>query len=202
MTELDHFFADHLRRARVMVILRGHGTERTVELCRRAWELGVDLVEIPVQGEGDLDALRAAVAAGQNAGRLVGAGTVTSPDLVDRAAAAGAVFTVAPGLDEQVLATSRAAGLPHLPGVATATEIHRALGLGLVWLKAFPALALGPSWFAAMRGPFPQVHLVATGGVDPANAPTFLDAGAAAVSLGTAFADAGAEDLRRLAADD
>jgi 2-dehydro-3-deoxyphosphogluconate aldolase/(4S)-4-hydroxy-2-oxoglutarate aldolase len=202
MISADRLFADHLDRTRVMTILRGHGVERTLELCRRAWDLGIALVEVPVQSDGDLDALRAAVRAGRDAGRAVGAGTVLTTALVEQVAAAGAAFTVAPGLDEDVLAASRAAGLPHLPGVATATEIHRATALGLVWLKAFPAAALGPSWFAAMRGPFPHVRLVATGGVDTANAAAFLEAGAAAVSLGSAFADAPEAELQALALPD
>lgn len=191
------FFATHLGRHRVLAILRGHGP-RTVELCERAWASGIALVEVPVQSPADLDALSAAVAAGRKRGRPVGAGTVLTRELVDEVAAAGAAFTVAPGLDEDVLAASEAAGLPHLPGVATASEVHRALRLGTVWLKAFPAGALGAQWFSAMRGPFPQARFVATGGVTPANAGELLAAGAAAVSLGSAFADADPEELRRL----
>jgi 2-dehydro-3-deoxyphosphogluconate aldolase / (4S)-4-hydroxy-2-oxoglutarate aldolase len=197
--DVDAFFARQLEPARVMAILRGYGPARTLELCRQAWSLGIALVEIPVQNEQDLVSLQEAVVAGAESGALVGAGTVTSPALVDRVAGAGAAFTVAPGLDEDVAKASRDALLPHLPGVATASEIHRALGLGLTWLKAFPAVSLGPAWFTAMRGPFPQVRLVATGGVDPANAAAFLEAGAAAVSLGRAFADAEPERVRGLA---
>jgi Entner-Doudoroff aldolase len=196
----DDFFAEHLSSSRVLAILRGHGADRTLDLCRRAWAVGVRLVEVPVQNADDLEAMRQAVIDGRRDGRLVGAGTVLTPALVDEVAAAGAAFTVAPGLDEDVLAASRAAGLPHLPGVATASEIHRAGRLGLSWLKAFPAAPLGPAWFAAMRGPFPDVRLVATGGVDAANAGSFLDAGAAAVSLGSAFADTDPGALRRLVA--
>jgi 2-dehydro-3-deoxyphosphogluconate aldolase / (4S)-4-hydroxy-2-oxoglutarate aldolase len=198
MTDPADFFTNHLGTTPVMAILRGHGPARTLELCHRAWELGLALVEIPVQNDDDLESLRAAVAAGRPDGHVVGAGTVTSPGLVGAVAEVGAAFTVAPGLDEEVLVASHAAGLPHLPGVATATEIHHAVRLGLVWLKAFPAAALGPSWFAAMAGPFPQIRLLATGGVDAGNAATFLDAGAAAASLGSAFADVAAEDVRRL----
>jgi Entner-Doudoroff aldolase len=193
------FFADHLARSRVLVILRGHGA-RTVELCERAWDAGVALVEVPVQGPPDLEALGAAVAAGRRRGAPVGAGTVVSADLVAQVAAAGAAFTVAPGLDEDVLAASHAAGLPHLPGVATASEISRALRLGVNWLKAFPAAALGASWFSAMRGPFPQARFVATGGVTAANARELLTAGAAAVALGSGFADTDPEELRALGA--
>jgi 2-dehydro-3-deoxyphosphogluconate aldolase / (4S)-4-hydroxy-2-oxoglutarate aldolase len=182
----------------VLAILRGYGPQRTLELCSQAWELGVELVEIPVQSAADLEALRVAVAAGAQAGRPVGAGTVRSTDLVETAAAAGAAFTVAPGLDERVAAASRAAGLPHLPGVGSASEVHRALELGFTWQKAFPAAALGTGWVSAMLGPFPQVQLVATGGIDLGNAANFLDAGAAAVSLGSAFASADPDLLRAL----
>ena len=199
MTDTDaDFFQANLAGSRVLVILRGHGAARTLELCRQAWQLGVGLVEVPVQSEEDLLALTAAVAAGRDERRLVGAGTVTSVELLAQVAEAGAAFTVAPALDAEVVAASRAAGLPHLPGVATATEVHRALQLGLTWQKAFPAVVLGSGWLSAMRGPFPQVRFVATGGVDVDNAAAFLDAGAAAVSLGTAFARADPERVRDL----
>jgi 2-dehydro-3-deoxyphosphogluconate aldolase/(4S)-4-hydroxy-2-oxoglutarate aldolase len=194
------FFGEHLGSSRVMAILRGYGPSRTTVLCQRAWDLGIGLVEVPVQSADDLVALRRAVALGRERGRLVGAGTVTSVALVEQVVEAGAAFTVAPGLDEQVVEASRKAGLPHLPGVGTATELHHALRLGLTWQKAFPAAALGTAWVSAMRGPFPQARLVATGGIDVDNARDFLAAGAAAVSLGSAFADADPEQVRALAA--
>ena len=77
----------------------------------------------------------------------------------------------------------------HLPGVATPSEIQQALRHGATWLKAFPATVLGTGWFAAMRGPFPEVNLVATGGVSAHNAADYLAAGARAVAVGSALAD-------------
>ena len=103
---------------------------------------------------------------------------------VEVAARAGAAFTVAPGLDQAVLAASVAAGLPHLPGVGTATEVHQALRAGATHLKAFPAASLGPGWIRDLRGPFPEASFVATGGIGAANAGEFLDAGAVAVGVG------------------
>ena len=100
------------------------------------------------------------------------------------------------GLDRRI-----SLGLDHLPGVATATEIQRALALGLRWQKAFPATVLGPEWFAAMRAPFPMARFVATGGITTNNARSYLDAGAAAISLGTAFADSPDEEIRALVID-
>jgi 2-dehydro-3-deoxyphosphogluconate aldolase/(4S)-4-hydroxy-2-oxoglutarate aldolase len=77
-----------------------------------------------------------------------------------------------------------------VPGVATPSEVHGATALGCRWLKAFPAVSLGPSWFSAVRGPFPDVRFVATGGITPATARSFLEAGAAAVGIGSAVANA------------
>ncbi len=174
---------------RIMAILRGLPERETVELASRAWDLGIDLVEVPVQTPDALPALRAAVAAGAERGRAVGAGTVITLEQVTAVAEAGARFTVAPGLDPAVLAASLAAGLPHLPGVATPSEIQLALRHGVDWLKCFPATALGTAWFKTISGPFPQVKMVATGGVDAYTAPDFLAAGARVAGVGTALAD-------------
>ncbi|NEB81742.1 bifunctional 4-hydroxy-2-oxoglutarate aldolase/2-dehydro-3-deoxy-phosphogluconate aldolase, partial [Streptomyces sp. SID14478] len=93
------------------------------------------------------------------------------------------------GLDAAVASASVAAGLPHLPGVATATDVQAARALGLTWLKAFPASVLGADWFRAMRGPFPEVPFVATGGMDAGNAAAYLSAGARVVAVGSALED-------------
>ena len=185
MTDLDAL----LGSTRVMVILRDLGPATTLARAEQAWAAGVRLVEVTIGTADAVDSLRTTVEAGRARGLPVAAGTVLTPDAVRAAAAAGAVCTVAPGFDPEVLAASRAAGLPHLPGVATPTDVHRAVRAGCGWLKAFPAISLGPAWFTAMRGPFPGVCFVATGGITPATAPAFLDAGARVVGLGSAGGD-------------
>ncbi|MFE2943127.1 bifunctional 4-hydroxy-2-oxoglutarate aldolase/2-dehydro-3-deoxy-phosphogluconate aldolase [Streptomyces sp. NPDC059255] len=188
-TASGQLFQDAFDTLPLMAILRGFDIARTVEVSRRAWDVGIRLVEVPVQSETAVAALRAAVEAGAERGAVVGAGTVTTVERVERAVAAGAGFTVAPGFSREVAEASLAAGLPHLPGVATASEIQQAEALGLTWLKAFPASDLGAGWIASMHGPFPEARFVATGGMNLSNTGEFLAAGAAAVSLGSALAD-------------
>ncbi|GAA3816007.1 MULTISPECIES: bifunctional 4-hydroxy-2-oxoglutarate aldolase/2-dehydro-3-deoxy-phosphogluconate aldolase [Amycolatopsis] len=183
------FFAAHLGRNPVLGIFRGLDPQRTVDMCVRAWDFGVELVEIPVQTPDAMPSLRAAVAAAAERGKSVGAGTVTTVDQLVAVREIGAEFTVAPGLHPEVVTESHRLGLPHLPGVATATEIASALALGNTWLKAFPARQLGAGWITAQLAPFPSVRFVATGGIDAGNAADFLAAGCRGVAVGSALAD-------------
>ncbi|MGO1972254.1 MAG: bifunctional 4-hydroxy-2-oxoglutarate aldolase/2-dehydro-3-deoxy-phosphogluconate aldolase [Propionibacteriaceae bacterium] len=189
MTKSGEFFSQHLRGSPVMVILRGVEPKVGVELATKAWQAGVSLVEVPIQSVRDGECLRAICDANGREGRPVGAGTITSVELAETAAELGAEFTVAPGWDPRIAERSAELGLAHLPGVATASEIQSVLKSGLRWMKAFPADALGERWFTGMRGPFPDIGLVATGGVHAGNAERLLDAGATAVALGSSFAD-------------
>ncbi|PWV47318.1 MULTISPECIES: bifunctional 4-hydroxy-2-oxoglutarate aldolase/2-dehydro-3-deoxy-phosphogluconate aldolase [Nocardiopsis] len=182
---LDGLFADHS----VLAILRGMPVRTTVELAERAWDLGVTAIEVPARDARGLEALHATVRAGAERGHPVGAGTVITPDQVRAVSEAGAAFTVAPGFDAEVMGLSEAAGMPHLPGVATPTDIQKVLRAGGHWVKAFPATSLGTDWFRAMAGPFPDVRIVATGGMDARNARQYLDAGARMVAVGSALTD-------------
>lgn len=174
---------------KVMAILRGLPPEQTADIANRAWDLGIKAVEVPIGQPEQVRSLAAAVRAGAQRGMQVGAGTVVTVSQVRAALDAGARYTVAPGFDASVLSASATAGLPHLPGVATGTEVQQARAAGCRWVKAFPAAALGAAWFSAMRGPFPDMNFVATGGLTATTAGTFLAAGARVVAVGAALAD-------------
>ena len=106
---------------------------------------------------------------------LVGAGTVVRPEQVDLAFDAGARFVVTPGFSPAVADRCAELGIPVVPGVATATEVIAALDHGLDLLKLFPAEASGGiPLLRALRGPFPDVRFVPTGGVSAANAADYL----------------------------
>jgi 2-dehydro-3-deoxyphosphogluconate aldolase / (4S)-4-hydroxy-2-oxoglutarate aldolase len=190
-TDFDQRFAS----APVMAILRGLTPHEAVTLATRAWDLGLTTVEVTIERPAAVAALHAVVAAGRERGREVGAGSVVDPEQVRTAEGAGATFTVAPGLDLRTARASVEAGLPHLPGVATPSEIQAARAAGFGWVKAFPAVVLGSTWIRAVLGPFPGLRIVATGGIDAHNAGEFLAAGAHAVAVGSALADPDQVDL-------
>lgn len=187
---------------RLMAILRGLPPHDTVDAAVSAWDAGIEIVEVPIGEASQIPALEATVRVGSQRGRAVGAGTVISRDHVARAAQAGASYTVAPGFDAEVLKASVDAGMAHLPGVATASEVQRATGAGCVWLKAFPAAVLGPAWFQAVKGPFPHAKFVAAGGLTVNNVGDFWDAGVQVAAFGSVLKEPdSAPKLRGLAGE-
>ncbi|MFQ4149290.1 bifunctional 4-hydroxy-2-oxoglutarate aldolase/2-dehydro-3-deoxy-phosphogluconate aldolase [Arthrobacter sp. LAPM80] len=175
--------------APIMAILRGLGVQRTLEVAELAWDIGVRSVEVPIQTPQDLKTLEALAQAARERGLVAGAGTVVNLGHVAQAKNCGAAFTVSPGTNLEVIQACAEAGLAHLPGVATASDIQVATGQGLNWVKAFPASVLGTSWLKAMGGPFPGLKFVSTGGMDAHNAGEFLDAGARVIAVGSALED-------------
>lgn len=180
----------------VMAIFRNKSVDESLRLAEKAWDLGIDLVEIPIQTTDAIPALEAVVRAGRERGKPVGSGTITTVEQIHVSRRLGAAFTVAPGFNHEVVRTSIELDLPHLPGVASASEIQQAVGLGCRWVKAFPATSLGAAWFVAMkRGPFPAVSFVATGGIDATSAAEYLAAGASMVAVGSSLTDANQIEL-------
>jgi Entner-Doudoroff aldolase len=195
----QNWFNDDFFKVPIIAVLRGLSPSDAVQAATRAWDAGVRHVEVTVETPAAVPTLAAVARAASDRGAAVGAGTVTSVEQLDAAAAAEASFTVSPGLDERVVRESIRRGLPHLPGVSTAGDILRAKGLGLTWVKAFPASLLGTEWVKAMKGPFPDVKFVATGGMRVATAQTYLEDGVSVVGLSAEFAsDKGAEAVKNL----
>jgi 2-dehydro-3-deoxyphosphogluconate aldolase/(4S)-4-hydroxy-2-oxoglutarate aldolase len=142
---------------------------------------GIDQVEVTIDTPGALEA----VAEAAEDGRTVGVGTVVDSEQVRAAAAAGARFVVSPGLVPEVIETALALGLEAVPGVFTATEILAATAAGARVMKLFPASCGGPSYLRALRGPFPTVGIIPTGGVRIEEVPAYLEAGATVIALGS-----------------
>ncbi|MAB91708.1 MAG: keto-deoxy-phosphogluconate aldolase [Planctomycetes bacterium] len=133
---------------------------------------GLPCAEITFRTAAAADAIRAVAKRGD---LLVGAGTVVTPEQVTEAVDAGARFVVSPGLDEGVVRRCNDLSIPVIPGVATPTEMIRAVQLGLEIVKLFPAGALGGiSYLKAVAAPFPGLRFMPTGGVSASNVREWL----------------------------
>ena len=169
---MEREVVDELGRIRVLPVLTVTDVDMAQAACRALIAGGLRCVEITFR-------TAAAAAAIERASRidglLVGAGTVLSVDQARAASRAGARFAVAPGLSEAVVSACQELELPFFPGVATASEIDRARGLGLRTLKVFPASAVGgPDFLRAVSAPFPDVRFIPTGGINPTTLREYL----------------------------
>jgi 2-dehydro-3-deoxyphosphogluconate aldolase / (4S)-4-hydroxy-2-oxoglutarate aldolase len=167
--------------AAVLAIVRFHDggdVAGTIEALARG---GMELFEITIDTPGALEAVEHAA----GSGRTMGVGTVLTADHVRASAAAGAGFVVSPGLIPEVVSVAQSLNIEPMPGVFTATEIIAATATGARVMKVFPAFCGGPAYLRALRGPFPSIPLVPTGGVRLDEIRPYLDAGAAAVALGS-----------------
>jgi 2-dehydro-3-deoxyphosphogluconate aldolase / (4S)-4-hydroxy-2-oxoglutarate aldolase len=121
---------------------------------------------------------------------LIGAGTVLDAQAAESCVAAGASFIISPGLDLETVAFCRRAGVAVFPGALTPTEILTAWKAGADMVKLFPASAVGgAAYVRAIRAPLPQIPLIPTGGVSLDTAEAFIQAGAAALGVGSDLVD-------------
>jgi 2-dehydro-3-deoxyphosphogluconate aldolase / (4S)-4-hydroxy-2-oxoglutarate aldolase len=133
---------------------------------------GIDVIEVTLRTDAGLEAIRRLTALPE---LHVGAGSVLVPDQVDQVVAAGARFVVSPGLAVEVVHRCRALDVPTLPGVATASDLMTAVGLGLSEVKFFPAGLLGgPAAIRALAAPFTRVSFMPSGGVKADNMADYL----------------------------
>lgn len=164
---------------RVLAIVRYREPGDLLEVLEALRLGGIGLLEVTLDTPGALPAIERA-----GAGAAVGAGTVRTPDEVRAAADAGAAFVVSPGLFEPVVEAARDRGIDVVPGALTPTEVARAAELGAAAVKLFPASLGGPRYVRSLRGPFPDIPLVPTGGIGVDDVAAYLEAGADVVGLG------------------
>ncbi len=171
----------------IVAIVRGDfPAHKVLEIGDALLAAPVLVMEVTLNTPGALDLiqmLRARFGINMN----VGAGTVRTVEQFDAAAAAGAQFTVAPGLNPAVVARARKTDTLHIPGVYTATEAETAHAAGSRLLKLFPANIGGPAYLKALRAPLDDIQFVPTGGIGPENAAAWAKAGAAALGVGSAL---------------
>jgi 2-dehydro-3-deoxyphosphogluconate aldolase / (4S)-4-hydroxy-2-oxoglutarate aldolase len=146
-------------------------------------EAGIRSVELTLTTPGTLDLLPRLL------GRFgdvadIGVGTVVDRGQLAAAIEAGAHYLVTPITDLDLVDAATRAGVPIVPGGLTPTELFGAWRAGAAAVKIFPANQVGPGYLGDLRGPFPDIAAVPSGGVDLPGAAAWLKAGAAAVSVG------------------
>ncbi|MDQ1546897.1 MAG: 2-dehydro-3-deoxyphosphogluconate aldolase / (4S)-4-hydroxy-2-oxoglutarate aldolase [Actinomycetota bacterium] len=172
-TVLADVVRDKLAALRVIPIVVIDDPSQALPLADALAQGGLPCAEVTLRTSAGFETIAAMAARGDI---LVGAGTVTTVEQVDRAVDSGAVFLVCPGLSVDVVRRARDRGVLILPGVATASELQSAIGEGLESVKLFPAEVLGGvKLLDALSGPFPSVRFMPSGGITIENALSYLD---------------------------
>lgn len=178
-------FLRDLEADRSLAVVRTDAISDAADLCQALADGGIRTVELTFTTPDVLTHLRRAAETVARHGASIGIGTVLTADQAKAAIDAGARFLVTPGIRPDVAAVAAAAGIPFSLGAMTPSEVAQAQDLGSDVVKLFPARQLGPGYLKDLRGPYPGVRFLPSGGIDSTNARGYLDAGAIAVCCGT-----------------
>ena len=166
----------------VAVLRAGHASEYAPVIAALAAG-GVRSIELTLSTAGVFDLLPGLISEfGEQV--EIGVGTVTTEAEAREALEAGAAFLVTPVTDVAIVRAAVESGTPVFPGGLTPTELLAGWRAGATAVKVFPASTVGPGYIAQLRGPFPDLQVIPSGGVAIEDAPAWIRAGAVAVSLG------------------
>jgi 2-dehydro-3-deoxyphosphogluconate aldolase/(4S)-4-hydroxy-2-oxoglutarate aldolase len=188
MRDLDSI----MTAAPVIPVLVIERVEDAVPVAEALVAGGLPVLEVTLRTPAALDVIRAMKTV---KGAIVGAGTVLNASLFDAAVEAGSEFVVSPGFTQAVGEAAAKSHVPLLPGVASASDIMRALDLGFTRLKFFPAMASGgiPA-LKAFSSVFGQVRFCPTGGITLETAGDWLAISSVACVGGSWLVPAGSVD--------
>ena len=172
-----------IERVGIVPVIRASSAEQAKFAAEAVCAGGIPIVEITMTVPGAVEVI---AELSRTAPRvLVGAGTVVNKEAALRCMDAGAQFLVSPGFNAGTVAVAREKDLLIMAGALTPTEVMAAWEAGADFVKIFPCSSLGgPNYIRALKGPFPQVPMVPTGGVNLETAADYIRAGATALGVG------------------
>lgn len=178
-----------LKEVAIVPVVRTSDAESAIRAVEAIAEGGIACAEITMTVPGAIRALEH-VADRFGDKVLLGAGTVLDPETARACMLAGANFFVTPSLNTATIELAKRYSKPIFPGALTPTEVLAAWQAGGDAIKVFPCSALGGAkYIKALKGPFPDIEFVPTGGVNLSTISEFLGAGCCAVGVGSELVD-------------
>jgi 2-dehydro-3-deoxyphosphogluconate aldolase/(4S)-4-hydroxy-2-oxoglutarate aldolase len=168
---------------RVVAVMRATHAREYAPVIEALAAGGVVSIELTLSTAGVFDEI-GALTERFGADVEIGIGTVTSVEHAVAAIESGAAYLVTPLTDAAIIDAAVSRGVAIYPGGLTPSELFTGWSRGGTAVKVFPASVVGPSYISQLRGPFPDIQVVPSGGIDIENAPEWIRAGALAVSLG------------------
>lgn len=179
----------HIEELGLVPVVRASSADEAMQAIEAIKAGGVNVLEITMTVPGAVKVIEK-VADKYGSDVVVGAGTVLDPETARACLLAGAQFIVSPALNLDTIAMCHRYSAPVMPGALTPTEVITAWSAGADLVKVFPCGAVGgASYIKNLKGPFPQVKMIPTGGVSLKTAADFIKAGASALGVGTDLVD-------------
>jgi 2-dehydro-3-deoxyphosphogluconate aldolase / (4S)-4-hydroxy-2-oxoglutarate aldolase len=167
----------------IIPAIRLSSVEDAIFAVEAVAENGIPVAEVTLTVPGAIDAIREL--ARKHPDLIVGAGTVPDTETAWRCLDAGARFLTSPGLDLEVVEFAQKQRVTVFPGALTPTEIMAAWKAGADFVKVFPCAPMGGvNYIRTLKAPFPDVPLIASGGVGQQTAADFFRAGVVAIGVG------------------
>jgi 2-dehydro-3-deoxyphosphogluconate aldolase/(4S)-4-hydroxy-2-oxoglutarate aldolase len=173
-----------LKKLGLVAVIRGPSPELTVDMVSALVAGGVRGIEITYTTPNAAEVVRT-LDRKFGAEILLGMGTLVEPAQAAEAAAAGARFLVSPVCEPELAKAMVATGLPVMIGALTPSEVLAAYRMGSDVVKIFPGSLVGPAYIKALRGPFPHIPFMPTGGVSVSNIAEWFAAGVFGVGAGS-----------------
>ena len=168
----------------LLAVIRGPSPELTVKMVDALVTGGVLGIEITYSTPNAEEVVR--MLSGKFGSSIVlGMGTLTRPEQASQAKQAGASFLVSPICEPELVKGMVASGLLTMAGALTPTEVFQAYNLGVDVVKVFPGSLGGPAYIKALKGPFPYIPMMPTGGVSAGNLTEWFKTGVVAVGAGS-----------------
>lgn len=168
----------------VVAVLRGDSKEETLKAAVACIKGGLNAIELTFTAPHADEIIEELNHDYPNGSALIGAGTVLDVSTARIAILAGAKFVVSPSFSKDVAKLCNLYSIPYIPGCMTPTDIQTALSYGSDIIKLFPAAVVGSEMISELQGPFPNVNLMATGGITLDNLKEWFDNGTTVVGVG------------------
>lgn len=177
---------EELKKRKIVAVIRGAQPNQILPIAHALKEGGVSAFEITVESPNVCASIEKVKEEFGNE-IIVGAGTVLDPETARSVIMAGAEFIFSPTVNTETIKMTKRYGVLSIPGALTPTEILTAYEHGGDLIKVFPADVLGIPYFKSLRGPFPHIPLMPTGGLDLNNINEYFKAGAVAAGIGSSL---------------
>lgn len=168
----------------LLAVIRGPSPDLTVQMVEALVNGGVKGIEITYSTPNAEEVVKS-LSKKFGDSIVLGMGTLTKPEQAESAKAAGANFLVSPVCEKTLVEAMVKSGLLTMAGALTPTEVFQAYSLGTDVVKIFPGSVGGPAYIKALKGPFPQIPMMPTGGVNASNVAEWFAAGVVAVGAGS-----------------